>query len=207
MLSYEHLASELQQAWTSTGLHEHALVETLQPDTLERSYRAELFPEHEEPLTEENVPPWVEIGFSWMASHQLRSENYHIDPDPLGLVWNYMLFVPARLHEYPDSRLVRMFQNAVQNVLGRYYPDSIEEPHRVAVEIRRVYQGGSQRLKLAYMQLVSTNITDLSELWNNPEMLSHLLHGEMEFANAVIQALADTFHSGDSGGYRSVDTA
>ena len=61
VITYDELAAGLEDAWIMAGLHEHALYENIHPETLDRSYRVELFPEHPEPLNENNSPPWVEM--------------------------------------------------------------------------------------------------------------------------------------------------
>jgi hypothetical protein len=209
MLAYDELIDGLESAWISAGLHEHALIETIQPDTLERSYRVELFPEHPEPLTEENIPPWVEVNFVWQTSHQLCAEGRSVEPDELDLMWSYMVFVRSAMRDYEDRELVRMFQRAMQAGLHRLYPNSSDSPEPIAVEIRRTYQHNGQRTRLAYVQVVGTRITDLSQQWNDPDPLAlrRLLRAEINLASATIQALTDAFQPGGNGGYQSVDTA
>jgi hypothetical protein len=94
-------------------------------------------------------------------------------------------------------------------VLRRFYPNDTNEMGSVAVEVRRIYQSDSQRTKLAYVQLASTNITDLSSQWKetDPMALRRLIRTEIQFASSVIQALENAFQSGGNGGYQSVDTA
>jgi hypothetical protein len=210
MLSYEDLVDELEHAWISAGLHEHTIAETVQPDNHERLYRAELFPEHPDPLTEENMPPWVELSFSWTAAHQLYIEGRDIDPDPLDLAWNYTVLVRGPLREYGDIELVRIFQRAIYSGLRRFYPSVADESYAVAVEVRRVYHsGGNQRPRLAYIQLVSTNLTDLSEQWHtlDPMSLRQVLHNELQLVSAIIRALSEGFYPDGNGSYRAVDTA
>jgi hypothetical protein len=212
MLSYDDIVEMLERAWHAAGLHEHTLTESVQPDTHTRSYRVELFPEHEDPLTEENIPPWVEVEFSWTAAQQLRSEGRTIEPDALEIVWNYMVFVRSTMRTASDIELVRAFQQAVSVALQRFYPNGDERLDSVGVEVRRTYQGDGDRTRLAYVQLVSSNVTDLSEYWHDfdPTMLGRTIRMEVQLASAVIQALHDTFSSGIrgiNGGYRTVDTA
>lgn len=212
MLSYDELVDGLEDAWVAAGLHEHALVESVQPDTHDRSYRAELFPEHGEPLTEETMPPWVEVTFAWSAAHQLRAEGRDVETEALNLVWTYMLMVPGALRDQADSALVRRFQKAVYSALRRFYPVEASEIGQVAVEVRRVYQSSSQQVHLAYLQLVSTNVTDMSDQWDDPDPLAlrRMIRSETQLASAVLRALRDTFSTdrdGGNDGYRSVDTA
>lgn len=215
MISYDDLIDSLEEAWIQAGLHEHALVESVQPATLDRGYRAELFPEHGEPLTEENMPPWVEVSFTWSAAHQLRAEGRVRESDSLALIWNYMVLVPEARRERGDQELVRLFQKAVFSVLQRFYPGESEEMSHIAVEVRRIYQSDGQRNQQAYVQLLSTNLTDLSEHWQStdPMALHRSIRTEVQFASAVIQALADVFGpdgqgtGSGNGGYRAVDAA
>jgi hypothetical protein len=209
MLSYDELVESLESAWIAAGLHEHALNETFQPETLERSYRVELFPEHPEPLSEDNIPPWVEVSFSWSPANQLMAEGRTAAEEATDLTWNYMVFVRSTMRDYSDNDLVRLFQRAVHSVLRRFYPNDTNEMGSVAVEVRRIYQSDSQRTKLAYVQLASTNITDLSSQWKetDPMALRRLIRTEIQFASSVIQALENAFQSGGNGGYQSVDTA
>jgi len=209
MLTYDELVAALEDSWMVVGLHEHSLLESVLPDSHDRSYRAELFPDHPDPLTEETMPPWVEVSFSWLGSHQLRSEGREIKTEPIDLTWTYTVFVQETMQERSDHELVRLFQRAVHNALQQFYPADSTEMTPIAVEVRRVYQGGEERPKLAYVQLVSTNITDLSDLWpeRNSMALSSLIQSEVQLAGAVIQALAETFNPSGRGGYHSVDTA
>ena len=108
MITYDDLAGGLEDAWLAAGLHEHAVVESTNPDALERTYRVEIFPEHPEPLTESIAPPWVELTFNWSAAHQLFAERREIPPGVLELAWTYT--VDVRNHtDRPDLELVRAF--------------------------------------------------------------------------------------------------
>ncbi len=209
MMSYDELVAALEHAWEVAGLHEHALVESVQPDAHERFYRAELFPEHPEPMTEENIPPWVEVTFSWSAAHQLRAEGRRVEAEPLYISWSYMLLVRNGMQTLTDAELVRRFQQAVYTAFRRFYPLDTEEMGAVAVEVRRLYQRDDQRIQQAYVQVMSANMTDLSEQWNTPDTLalSRLLRTEMQLESTIIQALSDAFAGDGNGGYRAVDTA
>lgn len=209
MLSYDDLVDGLEDAWMAAGLHEHSLIESVQLEGLDRNYRVELFPDHPEPLGEETMPPWVEVNFTWSAAHQVRSEGRDIETDSVDLIWNYMVLLRPAMRERNDHELVRLFQKAVHAALRRFYPSEAEEMGYVAVEVRRIYQGDQQGIKQAYVQLVSTNITDLSDQWDDPDPMSlrRLIRNEVQLASAVIQALSDVFSPRGSGGYRAVDTA
>lgn len=208
MLTYEDLVTSLEDAWTGAGLHEHALVESVIPASHDRSYRVELFPEHPEPLTPENMPPWVEVNFTWSALHQLCSEGHDLTPGPLDLIWTYTVGVFG-IQERSDHELVQLFHKTFRKTFHRFYPDEDAETEAMAVEVRRIYRSNAQRPGLLYVQLTSTNITDLSEQWDehDPRVLPSLMQIEVHFASAFIHALMDTFNPGGRGGYRAVDTA
>jgi hypothetical protein len=209
MITYDELADALEDAWVFAGLHDHALVESITPDTFERSYRAELFPEHPEPLTDANSPPWVELAFEWNAAHQLAAEGRPIEPGAIEIDWTYT--VDLRTHaDRQDADLLRSFNAAVRNALRRTMNEQMPNPSEyIAVEIRRGYRTEGERLVLAYAQLVGTNVTDLSDLRRirSPEGIAELLRDELVLVASVVRALAETFAPGSLGGYRSVDTA
>ncbi len=209
MLNYDDVIAELEDAWITHGLHEHTLTESVVPDSHDRTYRAELFPEHGDPLTEENMPPWVELNFTWSASHQLRAEGRDIATEPLFLTWTYMVFVRGALRERSDEELANLFQRALRTALHRLMPDGDGEPLQFAVEIRRIYQSIGAHATLAYMQLVSANITDMTDQWNegDPATLRHMIHFEVQLVSAVIYALADIFTPGPPGNYHAARTA
>ncbi len=208
MLTYDDLVAALEDAWEAAGLHEHTLTESVQPSSHDRSYKAELFPDHPDPLTEENMPPWVEVAFVWSALHQLRSEGRDIPPEPLDLAWTYTVNVQGML-ERNDQELVRLFQRVVQTAFRRFYPAEAEEMEPVIVEVRRIYQGDGVRLRQAYLQLVSINITDLSDQWSEPDPrgLRTVMKTELQFVSAVLHGLTEVFAPNGRGGYRSVDAA
>lgn len=214
MLSYDDLVDELESAWMAAGLHEHDLVESVQPDVHERSYKAELFPDHADPLDEESMPPWVEVSFTWSAFHQLRSEGYTLHAaDPLDLTWVYHVIVHKSMRDRSDSELVRLFQKAITSAISQFtHPEVPDAMTPLAVEVRRIYQSDGGAPTLAYVQLISPNLTDLSDLWDesDPRELRSFLHSEVYLTSLVIQALARTFAPGSLGNtssYRSVDTA
>lgn len=208
MITYDELADGLENAWLLAGLHEHLIVESVVPETLDRVYRAELFPEHPETLTEGTSPPWVEMSFTWSPTHQLFSEGREISPGPLELSWTYTVDVRPQ-GDRNDVELVRAFNAAVRAALRRVAPDASTPAEYIAIEARRGYRSSSDRPVLSYIQLVGTNVTDLSDLWDNrdPEALREALRDELFIVSALLHALGETFAPGGIGGYRPVDTA
>jgi hypothetical protein len=208
MLTYDDLITGLEDAWLAVGFHEHAFIESVIPATHDRTCKVELFPEHAEPLTAENMPPWLELNFTWNPIHQLRSEGRDLPAEPLDLTWTYTATVLGQ-RERNDTELVRMFQRAVQTAFERYYPAEAAEMEPVAVEVRRVYQVQEQRLNMEYVQLVSTTVSDLFEQLPDRDMqgLRNLLRIELQLASTIIANLTDAFTPHGRGGYRSVDAA
>jgi hypothetical protein len=208
MLTYDDLVSGLEDAWLAVGLHEHAFIESVIPTTHDRTCKVELFPEHEEPLTNENIPPWLEIGFTWSAVHQLISEGRELPSEPLDLTWAYTATLQGS-QDRNDIELVRMFQRAVQSAFVRYYPNEAAEMEPVAVEVRKVYQSDGQKLQVEYTQLLSTTISDIFEQWSDRDLtgLRALLRVELQLAGAIIANLSDAFTPRGRGGYRTVDAA
>lgn len=209
MLNYDDLVNGLEDAWIACGLHEHTLIESILPDSHDRTYRAELFPDHPEPLTEENTPPWVELNFTWSASHQLRSEGRRIDTEPLYLSWTYTAMVNGAMRERSDQELMHLFQKALKQAIQHLLPEAIHESFQVAVDIRRIYQLEGQTSRLMAMQLVSTNISDFTEHWSQHDSstLRHMLRLEVQLVSAVVYALAEMFQPGGHGSYQSAQTA
>ena len=160
MITYEELASGLEDAWLLAGLHDHMMAESVHPDLLERVYRVELFPEHPEPLTDGISPPWVELSFTWTAAHQLHSEGRDLAPGLLELSWTYTVDVRNQ-SDRNDIDLTRAFTAAVRAALRRAAPDIPTPAEYIAVEVRRGYRTGGERPTPAYVQLVGTNVTDL----------------------------------------------
>ncbi|MBX0330589.1 hypothetical protein K2Z83_23305 [Oscillochloris sp. ZM17-4] len=208
MLSYDDLVSGLEDAWLAVGLHEHAFIESVIPTTHDRTCKIELFPEHDEPLTNENIPPWLELGFTWSAVHQLIAEGRDLPSEPLDLTWSYTVTLANAL-DRSDAELVRMFQRAVHGAFVRYYPAEATEMEPVAVEVRRIYQSDGQKLTVDSIQMVSTTISDLFEQWGDRDLagLRMLLRIELQLASAIIANLSDAFTPRGRGGYRSVDAA
>ena len=118
MITYDELAAGLEDAWLLAGLHDHLLAESVLPDSLERVYRVELFPEHPEPLSEGISPPWVELSFTWTPAHQLHSEGRELSPGILELAWTYTVDVRGQ-GDRSDIELTRAF-----NASG------VRSPHR-----------------------------------------------------------------------------
>ncbi len=208
MLTYDDLVTGLEDAWLAVGFHEHAFVESVIPTTHDRTCKVELFPEHDEPLDNENMPPWLELSFTWSAVHQLISEGRELPVEPLDLSWTYTATAVGQ-QERSDTELVRMFQRAVQTAFQRYYPAEAAEMEPIAVEVRRVYMSSGQKLQLDYLQLVSSTVSDLFEQWPDHDMpgLRVLLRLEMQLASAIVANLADAFTPKGRGGYRTVDAA
>jgi hypothetical protein len=211
MLTYDEVLSELEAAWAAVDLHEHEYMESVVPASHDRMVKVELFPEHTEPLTLESSPPWVELNFSWSAVHQLRSEGRNIASEPLDLNWTYNV-IANNAGERNDTELVRMFQRAVHNAFELHYPLEAAEMDPVVVEVRRIYQQQreAQRIRQEYVQLVSINITDLSEQWNErePRAFRNLIRVELQLVASVLNNLSETFSpTNGRGGYHSVDAA
>lgn len=208
MITYDEIAAGLEDAWLMAGLHDHLLAESVQPDTLERIYRVELFPEHPEPLTEGTSPPWVELSFTWTPAHQLHSEGREISPGVLELAWTYTVDVRSQ-GDRGDVDLTRGFNAAVRAALRRAAPDMPTPVEYIAVEVRRGYRSSGERPTLAYVQLVGTNVTDLGDLWSErtPEALREALREELIIVASLLHSLGETFTPSGLGGYRPVDTA
>jgi hypothetical protein len=208
VITYDELAAGLEDAWILAGLHDHLLVESMQPDTLERTYRVELFPEHPEPLTEGTSPPWVELSFTWTPAQQLHSEGREISPGVLELAWTFTVDVRDQ-SDRTDADLTRAFTAAVRSALRRAAPDMPAPNEYIAIEVRRGYRTSGEKPTLAYIQMVGTNVTDLGDLWTDrsPDTLREALRDELIIVAALLHALGETFSPSGLGGYRSVDTA
>jgi hypothetical protein len=208
MMTYDDLVAGLEDAWLGVGLHEHAFIESIVPATHDRTLKVELFPEHEEPLSNEAMPPWLELSYTWSPVHQLISEGRNLPSEPLDLSWTYTATVIGQ-QERSDTELVRTFQRAVHNAFQRYYPGEAAEMEPVAVEVRRVYSSHSQKNQLDYVQLVSSTVSDLFEQWPDRDLgsLRALLRLEMQLASAIIANLSDAFSPRGRGGYKTVDAA
>jgi hypothetical protein len=208
VINYDELAAGLEDAWLLSGLHDHLLAESVQPDSLERTYRVELFPEHPEPLTEGTSPPWVELSFTWTPAHQLFSEGRELSPGLLELAWTYTVDVRGQA-DRNDIDLTRAFNASVRAALRRAVPDMPVPAEYIAVEVRRGYRANTDKPVLAYVQLVGTNVTDLGDLWSerSPESLREALREELAIVASLLHSLGETFMPSGLGGYRPVDTA
>jgi hypothetical protein len=208
MLTYDDLVTGLEDAWLAVGFHEHAFIESVIPATHDRTLKVELFPEHDEPLTNDNMPPWLDLSYTWSPVHQLVSEGRELPLEPLDLSWTYTATVVGQ-HERSDTELVRMFQRAVHVAFQRFYPAEAAEMEPVSVEVRRVYSSAGQKLQLDYIQLVSSTVSDLFEQWPDRDIqgLRALLRVEMQLASMIIANLADAFTPRGRGGYKTVDAA
>ncbi|GAB4202074.1 MAG: hypothetical protein OHK0022_24840 [Roseiflexaceae bacterium] len=206
MISYEELVAGLEDAWVIAGLHDHNLVESFAPGTMERIYRAELFPEHPEPMT--SIPPWVEVSFNWCPTHQLLADGQPLPPIMVELSWTYTVEIPNPL-ERTDLELARAFQSSVRAALRRLVPDITTPADYVLVEVRRGYHSVGDRPAPTYVQLVGTSSTDLTDMWSDrtPDGLRNALRDELQIVAALLRALGETFAPGGMGNYRSVDTA
>lgn len=215
MVSYDELVATLEDAWIAAGLHEHALIESLTPGTLERSFRAELFPEHDELLDEASMPPWVELAFVWGATHQLLADGHSqaAEGEPLDLAWTFMVLVKPSQRSHQDADLVQMFQWAVQQALQRVAPGEGVSDFFVPVEVRRVYHSDEHRRPLlSHIQLVSTNITDLLEQWTPQDggSIRRAVRREVQIASTILHSLSSMFGDQPNNGhglYRPVETA
>lgn len=217
MLSYDDLAEGLEEAWVAARLHDHELLESIHPESLDRSYKVVLLPNHPDPLNDDNMPPWLEVGFTWSAEHQTCSDGRSHQSTPsesLDITWVYNVMVRGALRERRDQELVHMFQHAVQTALAQFYPAEISTMPPIPVEVRRIYQSDENHSVLVHVHLISSNITDLSEQWEEPDpmALGHLLRSEFAIASTVIHVLREIFHTPSGGNnnsptYRSVDTA
>ena len=93
--------------------------------------------------------------------------------------------------------------------MRRIVPELATAADYISVEVRRGYRLSNDRPAQAYVQLVGTNVTDLSDLWTNrqPDSIREALRDEVMIAAAMLHALGETFAPSGLAGYRSVDTA
>lgn len=204
MLSYEELANTIEEAWEQVGLHEHGVNETINPATLERTFRAEIFPEHGEPLTEQNLPPWVEMSFIWGPEHQRASEG--TTPAPLELLWNYTITLAAH-DKRSDSELLKSFMTVVNQTIRKLFQQTPDHD-MLAIEIRRGYRSAESR-ELQHMVIYASGGSDIGDAFaaTTPDMIRSILQEEMLVVSSLLRAFAETFSPGSVGGYRSVDSA
>jgi len=203
-LSYEELANALEEGWSVSGLHEHDVAEQVNPTTLERSFRAELFPEHGDPLTEQNTPPWVEVSFVWGPSHQIHTGT--LVTIPLELTWEYTITVPPA-DKRNDSELIRTLQSAIQSALRKVFHEEVG--HDVlALEVRRAYKAPEAR-ELRCLEIHVRGNSDISDVLggHGHDHVQTVIQEEYAMVNVLLQTFADTFSPGSVGGYRSVESA
>ncbi len=204
LLSYEELANAIEEAWEQAGLHEHGVNETINPATLERTFRAEIFPDHGEPLTEQNIPPWVELSFVWDAEHQRASTAN--TPVALELLWNYTITLAGH-DKRSDLELLKAFATVVNQTIRKLFQQAPDHD-MLAVEIRRSYQSAETR-ELQHIVIYASGGSDISELFisKSADMLRTVLHEEMLVVASLLRALAEAFSPGSVGGYRTVESA
>jgi hypothetical protein len=203
-LSYEELANALEEGWSVIGLHEHDVAEQVNPTTLERSFRAELFPEHGDPLTEHNTPPWVEVSFVWGPSHQIHTGT--LVTIPLELTWEYTITVPPA-DKRNDSELIRTLQSAIQSALRKVFHEEVG--HDVLVlEVRRAYKAPEAR-ELRCLEIHARGSSDISDVLggHGHDHVQTVIQEEYAMVNVLLQTFADTFSPGSVGWYRSVESA
>ena len=204
LLSYEELANTIEDAWEQVGLHDHGVNESINTGTLERTFRAEIFPEHGEPLTDQNMPPWAEVSFTWGPDQQRFSTGGK--PVLFELGWNYTITLPAH-DKRSDVDLLRAFTTAIHQALRKVFQQTPE--HDVlAVEIRRVYKSPESR-ELQHIQLFATGASDISDTLaaTNIEHIQAIVQEELVVVASFLRTFAEIFSPGTVGGYRSVESA
>lgn len=207
-MTYDELASALEDAWLAAGLHEHTIDEQTLVERHERSYRAELFADHDEPLPDP-PPPWVEVTFRWGPHQYLRGEGLELSRPPIDLTWTYHVELGSgRVRS--DMELARGFYGAVRAAFRRVDPNEPPPNDYVDIEVRRTYQPEAEGLAESWVEVVGVGTTDLSDLWteNDPRILHEVLRDELQLVAMVLHALHDVFvPSGGRGSYRTVETA
>lgn len=204
MLSYEELANAIEDAWEQAGLHEHGVNETINPATLERTFRAEIFPDHSEPLTEQNLPPWAELTFVWGPEQQRASDSS--TPAPLELLWNYT--VTLAVHDKrSDSELLKAFTVVINQTIRKLFQQTPDHD-MLAIEVRRGYRSAESR-ELQHIVIYASGGSDIGEAFTatTPDMMRSILHEELLVVSSLLRALAEAFSPGSVGGYRSVESA
>lgn len=203
-IHYDDLANHLEEVWSTFGLHDHGIYEQVNPTALERSYKAELFPDHGEPLTEHNIPPWVELSFVWGGAHQSSIEESAVLP--LELQWNYTITL-ARHDKRNDHELVQTFHQTLTNALRTIYPDE-NGTDVLAVEVRRAYRSHVSREPLNVV-LYASGTSDIGDVLTQPshDSLRTTLREEFMMVSTLLRAFAESFNPGTVGGYRSVESA
>jgi hypothetical protein len=216
MLSYDEIVIKLEEAWVEAGFHEYLLTESVEPETHTRTFKVELFSNLIEIPDEEVMLPWLEISFTWSPVHQLLSDGYKIKSnDPVNLTWAYNVIAQGDLSERGDRELARLYRNAVERALRTMFSsNAIVEPVQLPVEVRRTYQCLPDSSEQVFVQLVSSTLTNLSEMWTNhdSDALQALISNDTHVAGAIIQSLAKTFLPSrplerHQSSYRPVDAA
>lgn len=203
-LTYEELANALEEGWAQIGLHEHDIAETINPTTLERMLRVQLFPEHGEPMTEQNTPPWVELTVVWEPAHQIHT-GPAIDV-PLELVWEYTVTIPSA-DRRNDVELIRSAHTAILGAFRRVFHQEVG--HDVlALDIRRAYKVPDAK-EVRSIELHARGSSDIAEVLTGlgHEHMLTVVREEYAMVSALLQAFADTFNPGSVGGYRTVESA
>jgi hypothetical protein len=204
LLSYEELANAIEDAWDEAGLHEHSVTESINPATLERTFRAEIFPDHGEPLTEHNVPPWVELSFVWGPEHQHASTNN--TPSSLELLWSYTITLASH-DKRSDSELLKTFMTIVNQTIRKLF-QQMPDQDMLAIEIRRGYRSGESR-DVQHLVIYASGGSDIGESFvaATPDLIQRIIREEMLVVANLLRALAESFSPGSVGGYRTVDSA
>ena len=202
-LSYEELVNAFETTWAQVGLHEHDVVEFITPATLERTFRVHLFPDHGEPLTEANMPPWVEATLIWGPNHHMHDgATIQI---PLEIQWNYTIPLPLG-EKRTDQEIAKSAHVLVRQVVRRLFNEDVG--HEVlAIEIRRAFAPDSR--SVTALQIYASGTSDISEvlLTKGSEALNTVLREECSMAAALVLAFAEAFNPGSVGGYRAVESA
>lgn len=204
LLSYEELANAIEDAWEEAGLHEHGVTESINPATLERTFRAEIFPDHGEPLTDHNVPPWVELSFVWGPEHQHASTNK--TSTPLELLWNYTVTIASH-DKRSDTELLKTFTTVVNQTIRKLF-QQMPDHDMLAIEIRRSYRSGESR-DVQHIVIYASGGSDIGESFTSatPDMIQRIIQEEMLVVTSLLRALAESFSPGSVGGYRTVESA
>lgn len=202
-LSYEELVNAFEATWAQVGLHEHDIVEYVTPATLERTFRATLFPDHGEPLTDANMPPWVEATVVWGPAHHLH-EGATL-ATPLEIQWNYTIPLPLS-DKRSDQEFAKTAQMTIRQVVRRVFNEDVA--HEVlAIEVRRAFSPDGRTVSA--LHIYASGTSDISEVFLTPssEMMHTVLREECSMAAALVLAFAETFNPGSVGGYRAVESA
>lgn len=202
-LSYEELVNAFESSWSHVGLHEHDITEYVIPATLERTFRTTLFPNHGEPLTDANMPPWVEATIVWGPVHHMHEGPTVVTP--LEIQWNYTIPIPLS-DKRSDQEIVKTTHTTIRQVVRRLFEEDIG--HEVlALELRRAFGADSRSIQAIHIN--ASGMSDISEvlLTTSSDAIHSILREECNMAAALIMAFAETFNPGSVGGYRAVESA